>query len=94
MGFNEFDDFHGGLESHGCRGLLVTQDLSKSVECEAGEVAEFVDEAFRAVVAGGQAGAGEAGMFWFQWMVERWMPAALAAAEIDWPATRACNTCC
>ena len=65
LGFDEFDDFHGGFESHGCGGLLVTQDLSKSVECEAGEVAEVVDETFRAVVAGGQEDPGEVGVFLF-----------------------------
>ena len=40
--FDELDDLHGGFESYGCRGLLVTQNVSKSVECEAGETAEFV----------------------------------------------------
>ena len=40
--FDEFDDLHGGFESYGCRGLLVTQNVSKSVECEAGEATEFV----------------------------------------------------
>ena len=40
--FDELDDLHGGFESYGCRGLLVTQNVSKSVECEAGEATEFV----------------------------------------------------
>ena len=40
--FDELDDFHGGFESYGCRCLLVTQNVSKSVECEVGEAAEFV----------------------------------------------------
>ena len=40
--FNEFDDLHGGFKSDRCRGLLVTQNVSKSVECEVGEAAEFV----------------------------------------------------
>ena len=42
LGFDEFDDLHGGFESYGCRGLLVTQNVSKSVECEVGEATEFV----------------------------------------------------
>ena len=40
--FNKFDDFHGGFESYGGRGGFVTQNVSKSVECEAGEATEFV----------------------------------------------------
>ena len=40
--FDEFDDLHGGFESDGGRSLLVTQNVSKSVECEVGEAAEFV----------------------------------------------------
>ena len=35
-------DLHGGFESYGGRGLLVTQNVSKSVECEVGEATEFV----------------------------------------------------
>ena len=40
--FNKFNDLHGGFESDGCRGLLVTQNVSKSVDCEVGETAEVV----------------------------------------------------
>lgn len=61
--FDEFDDFQGGFESHGCRGLLVTQDLSKSVEREVGKIAEFFDETLRPVVAGAQENPGKAGVF-------------------------------
>ena len=89
--FDELDDLHGGFESYGCRGLLVTQNVSKSVECEA---AEFVEQEFRSVMAGCEQSAGEVGVFWVhRWTVERWVPAALAA-EMDWPATRACRTSC
>ena len=51
------------LSLDGCRGLLVTQNVSKSVECEVGETAELVQEEFGAVVAGGEQGAGEGGVF-------------------------------
>ena len=61
--FDEFDDLHGGFESDGCRGVLITQNVSKSVECEVGQVAEFVDDAFRPVLAGGQEDPGEVGVF-------------------------------
>ena len=61
--FDEFDDLHGGFESDGCRGVLVTQNVSKSVECEVGEVAEFLDETLRPVVAGGQEDPREVGVF-------------------------------
>ena len=40
--FDEFDDLHGGFEPDGCRGLLIAQNVSKSVECEVGEAAEFM----------------------------------------------------
>ena len=90
--FHEFDDLHSGFELYGCRGWLVTQNVSKSVECEA---AEFVEQEFRSVMAGCEQSAGEVGVFWVhRWTVERWIPAALAAAEMDWPATRACRTSC
>ena len=61
--FDEFDDLHGGFESDGCRGVLVTQNVSKSVECEVGESAELVQEEFGSVVAGSEQGAGEGGVF-------------------------------
>ena len=60
--FDEFNDLHGGFESDGCRGQLVTENVSKSVECEVGEAAEFVYEELGAVVAGGEKGAGEVGV--------------------------------
>ena len=40
--FDEFDDLHRGFESYGGWGGFVTQNVSKSVECEAGEATEFV----------------------------------------------------
>ena len=59
LGFDEFDDLHGGFESYGCRGLLVAQNVSKSVECKVGESAEFVDYLVGALLAEGEEGAGE-----------------------------------
>ena len=61
--FDQFDDLHGGFESDGCRGLLVAQNVSKSVECEVGETAELVQEEFGSVVAGSEQGAGDGGVF-------------------------------
>ena len=63
MRFDELDDFHDGFESYGCRCLLVTQNVSKSVECEVDEAAEFVQRQVGPMVAGGEQGAGEAGVF-------------------------------
>lgn len=37
--------------------FLVAQDLSKSVECEAGEIAEFVQQLVGALLAEGEEGA-------------------------------------
>ena len=102
LGFHEFDDFHGGFEAGGGGGFAVAEDLSKSVECEAGEVSELVQDTVRSVVAGGEEDTGEAGVFLGPevdggavngslFSSER--PAG-AAAEMDWSATRACNTCC
>ena len=102
LSFHEFDDFHGGFEAGGSGGFTVAEYLSKSVECEAGEVSEFVQETIGSVVAGGEGDTGEAGVFLGPevdggavngslFSSER--PAG-AAAEMDWSATRACNTCC
>ena len=63
LGFHEFDDFHGRFEAGGSGGFAVAEDLSKSVECEAGEVSELVQETVGSVVAGGEEGTGEAGVF-------------------------------
>jgi hypothetical protein len=51
LGVDHFDDFHGGLEARGGRGFVVTENVSKSVDCQVGEVAEFVDQAGGALVA-------------------------------------------
>ena len=59
--FHEFDDFHSGFEPDRGGGFVVAQDLSKSVDCEVGEVAEFVDEAVGALLAQCEEGAGEVG---------------------------------
>ena len=40
--FDEFDDLPVGFEPDGCRGLVIAQNVSKSVECEVGEAAEFM----------------------------------------------------
>ena len=61
LGFDEFDDLHGGFEPDRGGGFVVAQDLSKSVDCEVGEVAEFVDEAVGALLAQCEEGAGEVG---------------------------------
>ncbi len=61
--FDEFDDFHGGFESYGCRGRFVTQNVSKSVECEVSEAAEFVQQTIGTLLAGGEQGAGEVRVF-------------------------------
>ena len=63
LGFHEFDDFHGSFKAGGGGGFVVAEDLSKSVECEAGEVSELVQETVGSVVAGGEEDTGEVGVF-------------------------------
>ncbi len=99
LGFDEFDNLHGGFEADRGGGLVVAEDLSKSVECEVGQVAEFVDNAVGALLAEGEEGAGEVregtgpevALNWSSKGV-RWTPASRAAAEMERPATRLCNT--
>ena len=75
--------------------------MSKSVECEVGETAEFVYEEISTVVTGGEQGAGEVGVILGPEMDGGALDAGLfsserpagAAAEMDWPVTRACKTC-
>ena len=63
LGFHEFDDFHGGFEAGGGGGFAVAEDLSKSVECEAGEVSELFQETVGSVVASGEEDTGEVRVF-------------------------------
>ena len=58
---DEFGDLDGGPEANGGGGVLVAQDLSKSVDGEVSQVAEFVHNAVGALLAEGEAGAGEVG---------------------------------
>ena len=59
LGFDEFGDFDGGFEADGGGGLVVAEDLSKSVDGEVGQVAEFVHNAVGALLAEGEEGTGE-----------------------------------
>ena len=61
LGFDDFDDLHGGFEPNGGGGGFVAQQLSKSVDCQVGQVAEFVGEAVGALLTEGEEGAGEVG---------------------------------
>ena len=80
MRFDEFGDFHGRFQADGSGGTLVSQQLSKSVDRQAGEIAQFVEHSFGAAMTGFEEGASEGGV--------------LAAAEMDCPATRAWRTSC
>ena len=59
LGFDEFDDLDGGFEADRGGGLVVAEDLSKSVDGEVGQVAEFVHNPVGALLAEGEEGAGE-----------------------------------
>ncbi len=59
LGFDEFHDFHGGFETSGGGGVFITQQVSKSVDCEVGEIGELVEEAVGFLLAGVEEGAGE-----------------------------------
>ena len=59
--FDEFGDLDGGPEANGGGGVLVAEDLSKSVDGEVGQVAEFVHNAVGALLAQGEEGTGEIG---------------------------------
>ena len=99
LGFDEFGDFDGGFEADRGGGVLVAENLSKSVDGEVGQVAEFVHNAVGALLAQGEEGTGEIGegtgpevaLSWSSKGV-RWTPASRAAAEMERPATRLCNT--
>ncbi len=54
--------FHRGFETDGGGGILVTQQLSKSVDCQVGEVTQFIENAFGPRVAAVEEGAGEVGV--------------------------------
>ena len=62
-----------------------------SVECEVGEAAGFVQQQVGPMVAGGEQGAGEGGVFLGPEMDGGAVDAGLfgGGGEIDWPATRA-----
>ena len=99
LGFDEFGDLDGRFEADRGGGLVVAEDLSKSVDGEVGQVAEFVHNAVGALLAQGEEGTGEIGegtgpevaLSWSSKGV-RWTPASRAAAEMERPATRLCNT--
>ena len=57
--FDEFGDFHRGFEADRGGGVFVAEDLSKSVDGEVGQVAEFVEHLVGALLAEGEEGAGE-----------------------------------
>ena len=57
--FDEFGDFHRGFEADRGGGVFVAQDLSKSVDGEVGQVAEFVEHLVGALLSEGEEGAGE-----------------------------------
>ena len=56
---DEFDDFHGGFEARGGRGLRIAQNLSESVACEPAEIAEFIEQDLSAILPGCEESAGE-----------------------------------
>jgi len=62
LSFHQFDDFHGGLEAGGGGGIFVTEEVSKSVDCQVGEVGELVEETIGLLLPGGEEGAGEVGV--------------------------------
>ncbi len=59
---HDFDDLHGGLEAGGGGGVLVAENVSKSVDCQAGEVTEFVEKALGPGVPGFEEHGSESGV--------------------------------
>ena len=60
--FDEFGNFHGRFQADGRGGFLVAQQLSKSVDRQAGEIAQFVEHSFGPVMTGFEEGASEGGV--------------------------------
>ena len=56
---NEFDDFESGFETGGRRGVLVAENVSKSVECELAYRGEFVQEGLCTLLTRSEERAGE-----------------------------------
>ena len=59
--FDEFGDLDGGFQADRGGGVLVAEDLSKSVDGEVGQVAEFVEHLVGTLLAEGEESAGEIG---------------------------------
>ena len=57
--FDEFGDLDGGFQADRGGGLVVAEDLSKSVDGELGQVAEFIHHSVGALLTEGEEGAGE-----------------------------------